>query len=142
MVVRIATNNALTDDAGTWAQALGAGALFAHPQHGGSAIADLAAVSGRVDAARSDGLERGELLGGCFAQAAIAGDDPFVALGVGDGDGDDLARETAFFGGADGLLLRDQAEEVDIVAGDAAKVCDALGCAELIGHVPRKIVGL
>ena len=55
-------------------------------------------------------------------------------------DRDHLSLEAALVPGARRVLLRGQAEGVDLLAGDAALGGDALGRAELVGHVPGEVV--
>ena len=142
VVVGLGTHQALGHDARAGTQSFGAGAILVHPENGGGAVADLAAVAGGVDAVGQHRVQRRQLLGGGLAQASVAGDDDGVAVGIDDFHRDDLALEATFLGGANGLLLRDEAQVIDVGARDAPTSGDALGGAELIGHVEREVGGL
>ena len=88
-----------------------------------------------------DRLEPGELLRRGLTQPLVASHGHRGAVGEGDLDGNDLAFETPFGGGGGGLVLADQAQVVDLGAGDASTLGDALGGTELVGHVPPERVG-
>src|SRR5207253_8946235 len=121
------------------------GPLRRHPEHGGGAVGDLRTVAGGMDAFGQDGLELAESVERRLAHALIPPHDLApglacaalrLARGASAGfEGEHLALETAFVPGPRRLLLRPEGEAVDVVAGDAAPLGDALGGRELVGRV-------
>jgi hypothetical protein len=99
-----------------------------------------------VDPAFQHRLELAQPFQRGFAQALVAADHVPLAGGllllVKDRclDRRDLPVEAALVPGALGVLLRGQAERVDVLAGDAPSLGDPLGGGELIGQidVPRR----
>ena len=141
VVVGLGADEGLADDAGPGPQAQCFGPVLVHPQHRGRAVGDLRRGARGVDAALDDGLEGGQSLQRRLAQALVAADE--VPLG---GrllvlvehrrlDRGDLAVEPVLIPGTLGMLLRHQAEVVDVGSSDAAPLGDALGGGELVGHV-------
>ena len=101
-----------------------------------------------MDAALDHGLELRERLQRGLADALILVDALRAAGGLavvaehGRVDRQDLALEAALVARARGLLLRGEAEAVDLLARDAAVLRDPLGRAELIGRrVPGPVGG-
>ena len=97
--------------------------------------------SGRTDFSAGQPLQRG------VAQALVGVDDAGLAgrlaLLVEDRrlDRRDLALEAALVDGDARLLLRGEAERVEVLAGDAAVRGDPVGALELVGHVDVPVVG-
>ena len=83
----------------------------------------------------STALEAGQPLEGGVAQPLVGVDDA-----VGRGERRDLALEPALVDRDPGLLLRGQAERVEVGAGQPAAAGDPVGGLELVGHVDRPVV--
>ena len=122
------------------------GLVFVHPQHGGRAVGDLRRGARGVDSALQHRLQRSEPLQRGVAQALVAGDECalgrrlLVLVEHRRGDAADLPVEPALGPRLLGLLLRGEAERVDVLAGDAAALGDPLRGGELVGQVdvPRR----
>ena len=141
VVIRLGADECLADDAGPGLQAERARLVLVHPQHRGGAVGDLRRRARGVNAVGDDGLQRRQSLEGGVAQALVARDDVPLAgrllLVVEHGrlDAADLAVEPAFGPRLGGLALRVEAELVDVLAGDATALGDALGGGELVRQV-------
>ena len=146
VVVGVGADQGLGHDPGPGTETGLAGTLLGHPQDGGGAVGDLRAVAGRVHPVGEHRLEAGQSLGrrvtGTLVprhQRALAG----RSVGAHDRrlDRDDLPVEPALGHGHGRLALGLEPEPVHVRPGDPVLLGDPLGRVELVGHVPREVLG-
>ena len=99
-----------------------------------------------MHAVRQDRLQTGKALASGLARPLVLRDRcPLARRTVGADhrrlERDDLALEPALGDRDRGLALRLEPEPVDVVTSDLVLLGDALSGTELVGHVPREVLG-
>ena len=147
MVVGVRADQGLGHDAGPRAQPGLSRPALGHPQNRCGAVGDLGAVARRVHPVGQDRLEAGQTLPGGVPGPLVLGHEGRLAGGALRTHDrclqrSDLPLEAPLGHRHRRLALGFEPQPVDVIAGDAVLLCDALGGTELVGHVPRELVGL